>query len=102
MRESALVVLLAWTLAAHHGLCGKLEKIAQQQSNYLVDYYAYRHISIIHFDVPERTVAVVFKYVSVRKRMVGSPSLLYVVHAIREYIMALFSYYFSINVIYLR
>lgn len=72
MRESALAVLLAWTLAAQHGLCGKLEKIAQQQSNFLVDYYAYRHISIIHFNVPERTVAVVFKYVSVRKRPVGS------------------------------
>lgn len=64
MRESALAVLLAWILAAQQGLCGKLEKIAQQPSNVLEDYYAYRHISIIHFNVPERSVAIVFKYVS--------------------------------------
>jgi hypothetical protein len=41
-----------------------LEKIAEQASNVLVDYYAYRHVSIIHFDVPERIAAVTFKYVS--------------------------------------
>lgn len=64
MREIVFVALLAWTLAAQQGLCGKLEKIAQQPSNVLEDYYAYRHVSIIHFDVPERTVAVAFKYVS--------------------------------------
>jgi len=64
MRNSALIVLLAWTLAAQQGLCGKLEKVAEQASNILVDYYAYRHISIIHFDVPERIAAVTFKYVS--------------------------------------
>lgn len=69
MRESILAVLLAWTLAAQQGLCGKLEKIAQQPNNILVDYYAYRHISIIHFNVPERIVAVVFKYVSDRERI---------------------------------
>jgi len=69
MRESALAVLLAWTLAAQQGLCSKLEKIAQQPSNVLVDYYAYRHISIIHFNVPERTVAVAFKYVFNRERL---------------------------------
>lgn len=69
MRKSALAVLLAWTLAAQQGLCGKLEKIAQQPNNILVDYYAYRHISIIHFNVPERTVAVVFKYVLDRERI---------------------------------
>jgi len=64
MRNSALIVLLAWTLAAQQALCGKLEKVAEQASNILVDYYAYRHISIIHFDVPERIAAVTFKYVS--------------------------------------
>lgn len=64
MRESALALLLAWILAAQQGLCGKLEKIAQQPSNVLEDYYAYRHISIVHFNVPERSVVVVFKYVS--------------------------------------
>lgn len=64
MRESALAVLLAWTLAVQQGLCGKLEKIAQQPSNILVDYSDYRHVSLIHFNVPEHTVVVVFKYVS--------------------------------------
>jgi len=64
MLESALTVLLAWTLAAQQGLCGKLEKVAQQPNNVLVDYYAYRHISIVHFNVPELSVAIAFKYVS--------------------------------------
>ncbi|XP_071562180.1 post-GPI attachment to proteins factor 6 [Temnothorax nylanderi] len=71
MRESALAVLLAWTLAAQQGLCGKLEKIAQQPSNILVDYYAYRHISIIHFNVPERTVAVAFKFMAKEEKTGG-------------------------------
>ncbi|KMQ92344.1 transmembrane protein 8a-like protein [Lasius niger] len=64
MLESALAVLLVWTLAAQQGLSGKLEKVAQQPNNVLVDYYAYRHISIVHFNVPELSVAVAFKYVS--------------------------------------
>lgn len=64
MLESALTVLLAWTLAAQQGLCGKLEKVAQQPNNVLIDYYAYRHISIVHFNVPELSVAIAFKYVS--------------------------------------
>lgn len=68
MLESAIAVLLAWTLATQQGLCGKLEKIAQQPNNVLVDYYAYRHISIIHFNVPELSVAAAFKYVSHLKR----------------------------------
>lgn len=71
MRESALAVLLAWTLAAQQGLCGKLEKIAQQPSNVLVDYYAYRHVSIIHFNVPERTVAVAFKFTAKEEKTGG-------------------------------
>ncbi|KAL6256439.1 hypothetical protein P5V15_012552 [Pogonomyrmex californicus] len=71
MRENALAILLAWTLAAQHGLCGKLEKIAQQPSNILVDYYAYRHISIIHFNVPERTVAVAFKFMAKEEKTGG-------------------------------
>ncbi|KAL0110073.1 hypothetical protein PUN28_013603 [Cardiocondyla obscurior] len=71
MRKSALAVLLAWTLAAHQGLCGKLEKIAQQPSNILVDYYAYRHISIIHFNVPERAVAVAFKFTAKEEKTGG-------------------------------
>lgn len=66
MRKSALAVLLAWTLAAQQGLCGKLEKIAQQPSNILMDYTTYGTVSIIHFNVPERTVVVVFKYVLFR------------------------------------
>ncbi|XP_011341819.1 post-GPI attachment to proteins factor 6 isoform X2 [Ooceraea biroi] len=71
MRNSALALLLAWTLAAQQGLCGKLEKIAEQASNVLVDYYAYRHVSIIHFDVPERTVAVVFKFTAKEEKTGG-------------------------------
>lgn len=63
MRESVLAVLLAWTLAAQQGLCGNLEKVALRPNNVLEDFSAYRHISIIHFEVPERIVAAVFKYV---------------------------------------
>ncbi|XP_012226359.1 post-GPI attachment to proteins factor 6 isoform X2 [Linepithema humile] len=71
MRKSALAVLLAWTLAAQQGLCGKLEKIAQQPSNTLVDYSAYRHVSIIHFNVPERVVVVVFKFTAKEEKTGG-------------------------------
>lgn len=71
MRDSALALLLAWILAAQQGLGGKLEKIAEQTSNILVDYYAYRHISIIHFDVPERIVAVAFKFTAKEEKTGG-------------------------------
>ncbi|KAM0730176.1 Post-GPI attachment to proteins factor 6 [Formica fusca] len=71
MLESALAVLLAWTLATQQGLCGKLEKVAQQPNNVLVDYYAYRHISIIHFKVPELSVAVAFKFTAKEEKTGG-------------------------------
>lgn len=71
MLESALTVLLAWTLAAQQGLCGKLEKVAQQPNNVLVDYYAYRHISIVHFNVPELSVAIAFKFTAKEEKTGG-------------------------------
>ncbi|CAK9822721.1 Post-GPI attachment to proteins factor 6 [Anthophora retusa] len=63
MRDSVLVFLLAWIFAIHRGLCGKLERADQRPNNVLDDYYAYRHISIIHFNVPDRTVAAGFKFI---------------------------------------
>ncbi|XP_015440081.1 PREDICTED: transmembrane protein 8A [Dufourea novaeangliae] len=62
MRDSVLVFSLAWILAIHRGLDGKLERVAQRPNVVLDDYYAYRHISIIHFHVPECTVAAAFKF----------------------------------------
>ncbi|CAK9808819.1 Post-GPI attachment to proteins factor 6 [Anthophora plagiata] len=63
MRDSVLVFSLAWIFAIHRGLCGKLERADQRPNNVLDDYYAYRHISIIHFNVPDRTVAAGFKFI---------------------------------------
>ncbi|CAK9813364.1 Post-GPI attachment to proteins factor 6 [Anthophora quadrimaculata] len=63
MRDSVLVFLLAWIFVIHRGLCGKLERADQRPNNVLDDYYAYRHISIIHFNVPDRTVAAGFKFI---------------------------------------
>ncbi|XP_076666135.1 transmembrane protein 8B [Andrena cerasifolii] len=60
MRGSVLVLSLAWILGTQQGLCGKL--FAQRPNNVLDDYYAYRHIAIIHFDVPDSTVAATFKF----------------------------------------
>ncbi|XP_029172482.1 post-GPI attachment to proteins factor 6 isoform X3 [Nylanderia fulva] len=71
MLDSVLAVLLVWTLAVQQGLCGKLEKVAQQPNNVLVDYYAYRHISIIHFNVPELSVAVAFKFTTKEEKTGG-------------------------------
>lgn len=62
MRDSVLVLSLIWILTIEQGLCGKLERAAQRPNNVLDDYYAYRHISIIHFDVPDCTVAAAFKF----------------------------------------
>ncbi|XP_076764555.1 transmembrane protein 8B isoform X1 [Xylocopa sonorina] len=63
MRGSVLVVLLAWIIAREQGLCGKLERVAHQPNNILDDYYAYRHISIVHFSIPDCTVAAGFKFI---------------------------------------
>ncbi|XP_014473987.1 PREDICTED: transmembrane protein 8B-like isoform X1 [Dinoponera quadriceps] len=71
MRESILVILLTWTFMVHQGLCGRLKKIAQQPSNLLEDYSSYRHISIIHFNVPEHLVAVTFKFTAEEEKTGG-------------------------------
>ena len=43
---------------------GELEKVVSHlPSNILDDYSAYRHISIIHFIVPENSVSALFKWV---------------------------------------
>ncbi|XP_043255537.1 post-GPI attachment to proteins factor 6 isoform X2 [Colletes gigas] len=62
MRGSVLVFLLVWIFSIEEGLCGKLERVAQRPNNVLDDYYAYRHISIVHFNVPDCTVAAAFKF----------------------------------------
>ncbi|XP_029055757.1 transmembrane protein 8B [Osmia bicornis bicornis] len=63
MRDSVAVFTLSWILfAIQPGLCGKLERIAQQPNNVLDDYHAYRHISIVHFNIPDSTVRVAFKF----------------------------------------
>lgn len=71
MNESTLIYLLAWILVAGRGLCGKLEKIAHQPTNVLVDYYGYPHISIIHFNVPDCTVAAAFKFSAKEEKIQG-------------------------------
>ncbi|XP_001600009.1 post-GPI attachment to proteins factor 6 isoform X2 [Nasonia vitripennis] len=38
------------------------EKLAQQPGNTLVDFLAYRHVSVVHFDVRENAVSVGFKF----------------------------------------
>ncbi|XP_047353389.1 transmembrane protein 8B-like [Vespa velutina] len=57
-----LIVLLIWSFTIQEGSCIKLKRIALRPSNILDDYYAYRHISIIHFDVPEYTITAGFKF----------------------------------------
>ncbi|XP_076283368.1 transmembrane protein 8B [Lasioglossum baleicum] len=62
MRNIVLIFSLAWILATQRGLCGKLERVAHRPNVVLDDYYAYRHISIIHFNVPDCTVAAAFRF----------------------------------------
>ncbi|XP_033303836.1 transmembrane protein 8B [Bombus bifarius] len=62
MRDIVLVISFAWIFAIQRCLCSKLERVAHQPDNVLSDYYAYRHISIIHFNVPDYTVAAAFKF----------------------------------------
>ncbi|XP_076392048.1 transmembrane protein 8B [Megachile rotundata] len=72
MRDSVLVFSLAWILfATQLGLCGKLERVAQQQNNVLDDYYAYRHISIVHFYIPDYTVTAAFKFIAKEEKTGG-------------------------------
>lgn len=62
MSMGQAIFLLTWSLLViHHGSWGKLEKIAQQPNNVLADFIAYRHISIVHFKVPENAVTASFK-----------------------------------------
>ncbi|KAK2583650.1 hypothetical protein KPH14_009585 [Odynerus spinipes] len=58
-----LIVLLIWSFVIQEGSCSKLKRIALQPSNILDDYYAYRHIAVIHFDVPEYTMTAAFKFI---------------------------------------
>ena len=61
MRDIVLAISFAWILATERCLGGKLERFAHRPNNVLDDYYAYRHISIIHFNVPDCTVTAGFK-----------------------------------------
>ncbi|XP_014598648.1 PREDICTED: transmembrane protein 8B-like [Polistes canadensis] len=58
-----LIFLLIWSFVIEEGLCITLKRVALQPSNPLDDYYAYRHISIIHFDVPEYSITAGFKFI---------------------------------------
>ncbi|KAG7200198.1 hypothetical protein KM043_000630 [Ampulex compressa] len=71
MRNIVIVSLLAWILAVEEGLCGKLERIAHQPTNVLADFYAYRHISIVHFNVPDCTVTAAFKFTAKEEKTGG-------------------------------
>ncbi|KAI4486333.1 hypothetical protein M0802_012352 [Mischocyttarus mexicanus] len=58
-----LIFLLIWSFTIEEGLCITLKRVALQPSNTLDDYYAYRHISIVHFDVPEYSITAGFKFI---------------------------------------
>ncbi|XP_017877857.1 transmembrane protein 8B-like [Ceratina calcarata] len=68
MRDSVTIILLVWII--ERGLCGKLERVAHRPDNVLDDYYAYRHVTIIHFNIPDCTVAAAFKFV-VKEEKIG-------------------------------
>ncbi|XP_012275962.1 post-GPI attachment to proteins factor 6 [Orussus abietinus] len=71
MPKNEVAFLLTCSLVIHHGLCGEFVKVAQQPSNLLVDYYAYRHISIVHFTVPENSVTAVFTFTAKEEKTGG-------------------------------
>jgi hypothetical protein len=59
-----VVLLITWVLVLHGpatGTATRTEKLAQQPGNVLVDFLAYRDLSIVHFDVPENAFSVGFK-----------------------------------------
>ncbi|KAK9299726.1 hypothetical protein QLX08_007352 [Tetragonisca angustula] len=70
MRDIVLAISFAWILATERCLGGKLERFAHRPNNVLDDYYAYRHISIIHFNVPDCTVTAGFKFI-VKEEKIG-------------------------------
>ncbi|XP_057339155.1 transmembrane protein 8B [Microplitis mediator] len=41
---------------------GEFIKISQQPANILEDFFGYRHVSIIHFNVPENVITAAFKF----------------------------------------
>ncbi|KAK0164040.1 hypothetical protein PV328_002710 [Microctonus aethiopoides] len=71
MPRSTFAILLTLVLAIHNVICGKLEKIIQHPSNILDDFFGYRDISIIHFDVPENVLNAVFKFTAKEKKTGG-------------------------------
>lgn len=64
------IVLLIWGLI-HSGYCGRTTRIAQRPSNILLDFNAYRHISILHFVVPENSASANFKFVAKEEKLSG-------------------------------
>lgn len=66
-----LILILIWSFIIQEGSCGKLKKIAIQPFNVLDDFYAYRHISIIHFDVPEYAIKAGFKFIAKEEKTGG-------------------------------
>ncbi|XP_051160937.1 transmembrane protein 8B [Leptopilina boulardi] len=53
------------------GFCGKTTRIAQRPTNILLDFNAYRHISILHFVVPENSASANFKFVAKEEKLSG-------------------------------
>lgn len=56
-------LLVLWVLAGHPGDLDASSpiKYARQPGNELNDFFAYRYISIVHFDVPENAVSIGFR-----------------------------------------
>ncbi|KAH0548459.1 transmembrane protein 8B [Cotesia glomerata] len=61
LKRKINLLLIIWSLT-NIILCGELTKISQQPSNVLEDFFGYRHISIIHFTIPENVIKAIFKF----------------------------------------
>ncbi|KAF7396661.1 hypothetical protein HZH66_007523 [Vespula vulgaris] len=66
-----LIVLLIWSFTIQEGSCVKLKRIASQPFNVLDDFYGYRYISIVHFDVPEYSITAGFKFMIKEEKIGG-------------------------------
>lgn len=62
MPKNIYIPLLIWNLLVIQMSCNKLEKVLQQPGNLLQDYVGYRQATVIHFNIPEHTVAAEFKW----------------------------------------
>ncbi|XP_015591102.1 transmembrane protein 8B isoform X2 [Cephus cinctus] len=71
MPKREIAPFLIWSLIIQLGLSGNTERISQHPSNILVDFFAYRHISIVHFNIPQNSVAATFKFIAKEERTGG-------------------------------